>query len=31
MLRDLDAATEWSAEYFGEENMRVDSTLDDFS
>jgi type I restriction-modification system DNA methylase subunit len=31
MLRDLDAATEWSAEYFGEENMGGVSTLDDFS
>ena len=29
MLRDLDAATEWSAEYFGEENGA--STLDDFA
>jgi type I restriction-modification system DNA methylase subunit len=31
MLRDLDAATEWSSEYFGEENEGGASTLDDFS
>ncbi|WP_115864009.1 N-6 DNA methylase [Halorussus litoreus] len=31
LLRDLDAATEWSAEYFGGENAGGVSTLDDFS
>jgi type I restriction-modification system DNA methylase subunit len=31
MLRDLDAATEWSAEYFGVESEGGVSTLDDFS
>jgi hypothetical protein len=31
MLRDLDAATEWSAEYFDGENTGGTSTLDDYS
>jgi hypothetical protein len=31
MLRNLDAATEWSAEYFGDESDDGPSTLDDFS
>jgi len=31
MLRDLDAATEWSAEYFGAGSESGVSTLDDFS
>jgi len=31
MLRELDAATEWSAEYFDGETADGDSTLDDFS
>lgn len=31
MLRDLDAATEWSAEYFGGETAAGASTLDEFS
>lgn len=31
MLRELDAATEWSAEYFGGEIAGGDSKLDDFS
>jgi hypothetical protein len=31
MLRDLDEATEWSAEYFEGETTGGDSTLDDFS
>ncbi|MFQ3477386.1 hypothetical protein HKK80_14285 [Halonotius sp. F2-221B] len=31
MLQDLDAATEWSADYFGEENIGGESTLNDFS
>lgn len=31
MLQDLDASTEWSADYFSDENIAGKSTLDDFS